>query len=390
MPQRRITLELDLGRQPAEAPGAAVTTATATHVISGALVANPDGAGGVIGLFPGWQGYEPIEVRLRLTPPDAEDDQFLVWGYEGTDTWWVEGANPATNSGNQTNAGRDCLFATHNVAPIPTTIVEPGFAVDGNTRALFPAATAFEGTVALRRIFAANTTGQLLVGEFAEENELGPDGFSLDERTRVELQEARFAGVRVELNSGLVINNCARAYVDPWSRVWLGPGDLGLGNDELPPSLDLITANSLRRFPSIFVRRADYIRGVRAPTAASSNAVNTGPAAPNVYQVIRPPTHSRWRIWLDSRMCDVVLAHPVGSDLRTPAAAYNAVFAAGILNVQQYANPVPIYRRINDPVTPSFAIQGHITRTPFLEAAEFVEFMDDQVAAIQQLVLLPA
>lgn len=389
MADRRVIFELDLGREPAESPGGVVTTATATTRVTGSLVANPDGAGGLVGLFPGWWGYEPIAATIRITPIGLEN-AVIVESHEGLNTWFVHNQTVA-NVGITANAGRDCLFASHNVAPIPTTILQPGFALDGDAESLWAAPDAFDGVVEFRRLFAANTTGQLLVGEFAAETELDPNGFGLDARTRVELQHARMAGVGVTLNGGTVVHQCNRTYVDPWSRLWLGPGDVGLGARQLPPSLDLITAESLRRFPSIFIRRADSIRGVRAPAAATDNGVNTGQSAPAIYQVNRPPLFSRWRLWLDGRLADVILAHPAGSDFRTPVAAWNGVFAADALQRQDYRNPLPIYRRVepanpNEP--PIFAVQGHITRMPFLEAAEFVEFFDDERTPIATLVLL--
>lgn len=387
MPQRRVIFEMDLGREPAESPGGVVLTATATTRVTGSLVANPDGAGGLVGLFPAWWGYEPIAATLRITPV-GEDGQALIWAHEGIDEWFVHG-RLVVNAGSTANAGRDCLFATHNVAPIPTTLTEPGFALDGATAALWDAPAAYDGTVEFRRLFAANTSAQLLVGEFAEPTELDPDGFGLLARTRIELQHARFAGPQVTLPGGGVVNQCNRTYVDPWSRVWLGPGDIGLGPSQLPPSLDLVTGQALRNFPSIFVRRTDSLRGVRAPSGASANAVNTGQAAPAVFRVDRPPLYSRWRIWIDSRFADVIVAHPEGSDFRTPAAAWNGVWAAAALQIQDYRSPLPIYRRIAaDGEDPVYAVQGHITRVPYLEAAEFVEFFDDDRTAIATLVLL--
>lgn len=390
MADRRVIFELDLGREPAESPGGVVTTATATTRVTGSLVANPDGAGGLVGLFPGWWGYEPIAATLRITPIGG-DDAAMIQAFEGVDTWFVHSQTTLPNAGITANAGRDCLFATHNIAPVPTTITEPGFALAGVAQALWDAPTNFDGTVEFRRLFASTTTGQLIVGEFVSETELDPDGYGLDARTRVELQHARMAGAGVTLNGGAVVNQCNRTYVDPWSRVWLGPGDVGLGARQLPPSLDLITGEALRRFPSIFLRRAETVRGVRAPTAATANGVNTGQSAPAIYQVVRPPLYSRWRIWVDGRMADVIVAHPAGSDFRTPVAAWNGVWAADGLGRQDYRNPLPIYRRVEPEVEedpPIFAVQGHITRMPFLEAAEFVEFFDDERTPIANLVLL--
>lgn len=387
MPQRRVIFELDLGREPAESPGGPVLTATATTAVSGVLLANPDAGTGFVGLFPGWWGYEPIAATLRILPV-GQDGQAVLWAYQGVAEWFVHG-QLVVNAGITANGGRQCLFATHNVAPIPTTLTEPGFALDGAALALWDAPASYTGTVEFRRLFASNTSGQLLVGEFAEPTELDPGGFGLDARTRIELQHARMAGPQVTLPGGGIVHQCNRTYVDPWSRVWLGPGDIGLGAAQLPPSLDLVTANALRNFPSIFLRRTDSVRGVRAPSAASSNGVNTGQAAPAVFQVVRPPLYSRWRIWIDSRFADVIVAHPVGSDFRTPAAAWNGVWAAAALGIQDYHNPLPIYRRIDGGGDdPTFAVQGHITRVPYLEAAEFVEFFDDSATPIANLVLL--
>lgn len=366
----------------AEKAGNAGLGATTTIRVEGPLIAHPDGGGGLLGRIPGWAGFEPIHVWLEL--PGVDPGSWVTargrpsLGPAGV-TWLIQNTPDTTDT---SNGPRVTAVASYSDNPAGEQVIEPAIQLDGPALAAAGAPVSFRAMVDLRRLLSMNTSGQLLVGDFATVAQLGPTPNDLDAYLVNALTRVRFTGSNVTLavaSAGLparVVNQCSVTFSDPWARVWLGPADIGLGPQQLPPDLALVSAERLRLFPSIFIRRNEYIHAVRAPTGASENPVNTPQSAPRVIITRRPPTYSRWRLWIDGRMADVWVRHPEGSDLRTPYLVWNAVFAAQFLRAT-VTEPFPVYRQIIDLGGTTYHVQGLMGRNTYLEAAEFVAFGDD-------------
>jgi hypothetical protein len=380
MTDHRLILELDFGRETAEKPGAAGRSAVTTIPVAGPFVAHPDGAGGLLGRIPGWAGWEPVTATIEVAGGGVDpDDAALLEAYQRqAPAWFIwTGLGPC---GFFANAPRQPIVAEYAITTNGTRLIEPAIQLDGAAETQVGAPTGFSGTITMRRLFAANTTGQLLVGDFAAPAELGATTADLGEVVASRLQQLAFPRTPVSLGLDSqgdpeLVYACKATFSDPWSRVWVGPSDIGLAVDQIPDTLREVTAARLRHFPSIFVRRTEYVRGVRAPGPASSQQVNQVQSAPCVLVTQRSPTHSRWRLWVDGRLAEVVVAHEVGSDWRTPKQVWNGLFARFVLSAE-VTTPFPTYRVVTDGVLNTFHQQGVIGRNGFLEAAEFAEFYD--------------
>ncbi len=372
MADLRTILEVDFGRETAESAGASGVQATSTVPVAGPLLAHPDGGGGLLGPLPGWVGWEPITATIQVEP--STNSWLSGRAVEGETRWWVEGQGGMLPD--YFANGRNALVAAYGIGG-GFARIEPALQIDGNALAQAGAPASFRGSVEFRRLFSPSTSGQLLVGDYANDADMNPPPDDLDAHTRRVLNQLRYAGSSVNVSTSSsttrLVQSCAATFSDPWGRVWLGPGDLGIGENQLPPDVGLQSASRLRAFPSIFLRRTSTVRGVRSPTSASDNPVNTPQSAARLIITRDRPAFSRWRLFVDKRLADVWVQHPEGSDLRTPLAVWNAVFAADALS-RAHADPFPVWRFIPDLPQGRWVIQGNIARLTFLEAAEFVGF----------------
>lgn len=384
MTDHRIALELDMGRESAEKPGSATLTATTTIAVNGELEAHPDGGGGLLGRIRGWNGYEVVRAEIQLPGVDEAEWNNALGIVDSFNQWFVLGLSPGVLPDWFLNSRPIGTASWQNANGY--NIVEPAIQIDGLALAQVNGATEFRGLVELRRLLASRTSGQLLVGDFVSSNQLGPSNFDVGPFVSARMQAVRFGTAPVDLgpksdDTRDLVHQCTATFSDPWARVWVGPGDIGIAPEQLPPDLVLISGDKLKRFPSIFVRRTELVRGLRAATSASMNPVNVPQSGPLVLVTQRPPTHSRWRLWIDGRMADVVLEHPEGSDLRTPKAVWNAVIASRLLGAS-VTEPWPTFRAEIELTGRAFYQWGVIGRDSHLEAAEFVEFLDEDLSSI--------
>lgn len=177
--------------------------------------------------------------------------------------------------------------------------------------------------------------------------------------------------------------NAAMALPSPAAAVWIPPSDIGNQPEQLPVDVAANTVQHYGFHPGAFFRETTYTRAWRRePThpALLDPMADPGEQLPItqlggalfINTIVRAPTHSRWLIIVDSSAVEVVIAHPVGSDLRRPRDIWNQVWFA-FLTQNAYQRSVPTFTPQADG---SFARTGSINRVRYLEYARFLEPLD--------------
>lgn len=175
------------------------------------------------------------------------------------------------------------------------------------------------------------------------------------------------------------------AFAHPCFLVWLGPADIGNQPEQIPADLASNSALHYRYHPSSFFREPQYVRVLQSePTAPwrtgrgdtpVANPVDTPNGALTILRIIRAPSHSRWILTIDSVELDVVLAHPVGSDLRRPEAIYRSVIAPAVWANNATGSPLATFA-FDTTIVGGFRQIGVENKLQFLEHALFVEPLD--------------
>jgi len=379
MADLRVIIEVDYGRETAESGGGSGLASTATVPVSGALIAHPDGGGGLLGRIPAWVGWEPMAANIEVEP------RTNAWlnsrAINGDTRWWIEGQGAGLPDHFPNT--RQPLTAAWSLGT-GQQIIEPAIQIDGLALAQAGAPATFRGSVEFRRLLSPSTSGQLLLGDYADDTEMNPAPDDLSAYVERTLNRLRFAGSRTNVGDDAnprVALSCNGTFADPWGRVWLGPVDIGVGPGQLPVDIPNQSAARLRLFPSIFLRRASTVRGIRAAQSASQNPVTTPESAARLIVTRTRPAFSRWRLLVDKRLADVWIEHPGTEDLRTPLEVWNTVIVGDALG-RAHADPFPVWRFIPDLPAGRWAQQGCIARNTFLEAAVFVGFADEEGAAL--------
>jgi len=135
------------------------------------------------------------------------------------------------------------------------------------------------------------------------------------------------AGSYTVQNQGVVqtLNQCAYAAMSPTGDVLVRASQIGAAPNQIPTSAANNSPERYQFHPSVFIRRNHLLATLQAVAAPRDAAITAtrGPLA--IWQVTRPPTHSRWVLCLDGVPRELVLAHPQGSDLRTPVEIWRSV-----------------------------------------------------------------
>lgn len=108
--------------------------------------------------------------------------------------------------------------------------------------------------------------------------------------------------------------------------------DVGNGFGQIPVAPANWTAAAFAAHPRIFFRPSTHITAIRqiSPFPVGAPAITADSANLFPLQAQRPPTHSSWRILLEGNIMDVIVAHPLGSDLRRPRDIWQKVWLPAI------------------------------------------------------------
>lgn len=186
-----------------------------------------------------------------------------------------------------------------------------------------------------------------LVGAFADDA-LGDIPSLGDLRAMYARYENLFAGRGgggsvVTLPTGVAtVRSCDAAFADPWGRVLLSPSDVGSGPGQIPTGRRSWLGSMFDNHPQVFVRLSNKVRGLAAASAfglSDLTPITGTPAMFRLYQVVRAPTHSTWRMVIDGQPQLLTFQHPQGSDLRRPVDIWNQVIVPAIITMGASGGP---------------------------------------------------
>ena len=141
--------------------------------------------------------------------------------------------------------------------------------------------------------------------------------------------------------SQVFAEGCAYAAVAPEGAVYIRAEDFGSPDPSgIPSDATSNTGARFRFHPSVFIRRAQYIRGVSRPYS-DPTAVNVVDGFGQVFNVIivdPNPIESLWLIAIDGQHQLVRLLHPANSDIQRPLDIWNQVWVPLIQGSQATVN----------------------------------------------------
>lgn len=199
-------------------------------------------------------------------------------------------------------------------------------------------------------------------------------------------------GVLADGASPNIIQGAGQAFPRGDFNTFVVAADLGPGPGQLDAG---DTANNtgarFRNHPSVFVRRTGHVRAFEGPVrfpvtyAAITNAPDprgVGDSGVRIYTVDRAPTHSRWRLQIDSEPLDVTIVHPTGSDYRRPRDIWNNVIAPALAS----GAPVPTFANVVAGAARNFFQTGVFTRGRYCDIGTFVDAYDASSDKIYTLI----
>jgi len=126
----------------------------------------------------------------------------------------------------------------------------------------------------------------------------------------------------------LTAEGCSFAANAPEGAVYVDPGDIGTGPDQLTTTIDDNTGAKFKAHPNVFypAGRADYVRSLTRNNV-DSIPVNEGSTQPfRIVRIDNAVISSNWLVVVDGVANIVRLAHPGGSDIRRPRDIWNMVW----------------------------------------------------------------
>lgn len=362
--------------QGAESPGSAPLGAEASYSFAGtglAFEADPTGGAGLVLRLPLW-GVELTSADLNFL---AATGMVAARTEEGSQLWVNEQAAAQARLGNA--AGELALLDRLNLAASNTRSPQPGIRISGNALADYAALAAgsfANGRVTYRRAFGKKTTAPVLGGLFLDTASFSladPTTWLRDVEARLFAGGAQVAGPVIGGTQTYILQGGATFIAnDPLGVVWVAPGDLGPGLNQLPTTLANNQASLYQQFPSVWLQQSSRVAAVRLLELRSSQAITQAFGQLQIMQVNRRPTHSRWGLNMNGAYLEVIIAHPAGSDLRTGKAIFDAVWRPLTGGAAVTTGPV-IY---DQPTGTGFSPIGVLNNTDQIRAFWFIEPLD--------------
>lgn len=371
----------------AESPGGAAQGAEASLSFNGIQFGtDPSGGSGVVLRLPQLWGVELTSAELWFPTPTGV---VRARTKEGTETWVFDQA--AANVQADNTPGEPTLINRVRVAAQNVLVPYPAIRFSGPALAVFAVGnppTIGNGRVTYRRLWgralSGSVQGGLILDTALGESPTNPTTFL--RRLETSLLDAH-AGLSVTSGSttDLIVQAGANFMAnDPLGVLYCAPGDIGPGQGQISTTLAANSAFAYAHFPSVFLRAATAVNMTRL-LEVRAGAITTAYNQIAVLQVNRPPTFSRWQIQFNGAFQDVIVAHPMGSDLRTANAIFTAVWRGFLFGGALGQGPLVYQDRLNGG-TREFDVVGTLNNGTLVTALRFVEPLDaDAVTPISSI-----
>lgn len=243
----------------------------------------------------------------------------------------------------------------------------------------------------------SSTLGMLYTDALGD---IGEDLLTLDRRIRA--RQGSFT-----TRSGVTVLGAAAGFNGPDAMVYVAPGDIGGGNDQIPNNPLEVTSDDLENHPSVFLRRTDNLRSIDAlnvqregydianPAPLVTTEVGPPPVEdPNfsVFAVVRDPLYVAWRIVADGARYDLLLKVPDNAiGARRPRDLYQATVGPMLAADGSLTAPLFTYDvqpDAGDPSTFLFYRRGLYRKMGYIESVAFIAALDDSTEDILQPVIV--
>lgn len=385
MTQHVATVEFVQTPKGAESPGSAPLGAEASYSFpaSGqAFVADPEGGAGIVLRLPLW-GVELTSASLSYL---IATGMVAAQTNENQTTWVNFKAAANIRLGNA--AGELALINRLRIATGSLLYPQPAIRISGAAKADYGALAAgdfAQGRVTYRRLWGSSTTSNVLGAMFIDtalgESVTNPATFLRRVQAAVLNGGPQILAPGSTPTAPIYVLNGGATFVanDPLGVVYIAPGDLGPGQNQLPTTLLNNTAAAYSQFPSVWLVAGAHLGAIRL-VDARTEAVTVGFGQLVIRQVDRIPTFSRWQVSINGAFLEVIVGHPAGSDLRTGKAIFDAVWKPVLFGGADTQGPTIYTRTFSS--TWTYRAAGYLNNTTLIRALRYVEPLDDQAADI--------
>lgn len=310
---------------------------------------DPSGGAGLVAQMPTLADSDIVAVELQIDDGAGGPIRLTTGGRtlanttQTPDRWFFD--NTATNAYLDNTEG--CWRNELTFAPPGVTVPIPAIVISGPALAATPIPDPCDAVITYRarhstpgEIAARAVFSEMQFVAFVDDN-AGEDPNDLSTFLRRIEGSMSASGAVFTTPSGQRLNSCGWAAVDPRYAIWLRPGDLGNGADQIPVSFAANAASLYANHPGVFYT-AVPTRNQRAwevTRVEQAPITDPGGAAP-VVTVDSAPIASRWLFVVDGTPIPVVLAHPTGSDFRRPRTIWNNVIVPLIQNSAINRGPI--------------------------------------------------
>lgn len=375
MTEYRNTLELYLRRDKGESAGVGMADTVAVRRGTISIAA---GSTGLL-LTPAIGPYTSERIQeAELIVSSGTEKNMLLKTWRGLTGWSVltGGLPAATGHTWEINAGTDQSVILATVGFDYKDALQFSGAAAVAINSLSGPQTIEWKILVSKTLVVGNATSVLFDTYVDDQLETLPDLGPLSARTLNQLH-AQGGGFLVLAQSGnnqILVNNASGAY--GYGPPIILATDVGLGFGQIPAAAADWTAARFAAHPRVFIRHTgSHSWGVKqlSPFAVGSSEVALADdTALEPLIASRRPSHSLWRILLESEVIDVIIRHPVGLDLRRPRDIWNKVWAPAIAGAE-----LPIYGTYGVGGFRRFYQRGLLRNLAFLDYAYCLDLFDD-------------
>ena len=373
----------------AESPGGAPLGAEASYSFPTtgiAFVADPEGGAGVVLRLPLW-GVELTSVDLQFL---IATGMVAAHSVEGAQLWVNHKAAANIRLGNA--ASELSLVNRTRIAASTTLYPQPMVRISGAALGDYAALAAgdfAQGRVTYRRLWGSRLTAPVLGALFLDtargDSVTDPTTFLRRTERLVSNGAPQVLAPGSTPSAPIYVLNGGATFIanDPLGVVYVSPGDLGPGVNQLPTTLLNNTAAAYAQFPSVWIISSPLVNAIRL-VELRSEAVTAAYGQLVILQVKRAPTHSLWQVDFNGALLEVIVAHPAGSDLRTGKAIFNTVWRPILAAGPVGAGPITYTRVFGTSWV--YTPNGVLNNCGHIRALRYIEPMDADAAAISSIV----